>query len=393
MLAVRLGEHLRLVHVCEDLRAPVVLGTSEERGVLGAVRDALEAEGQRLAADSGAVVDVHLAAGPVADALVAVAEFEQASFLVVGPGADARPPRVSSVVERVARQATVPTLVVKAPTKLLSWLSDGKGLAVLVGADLGRSARAARAAAATLQRAGTVAATTVSVAAPGVIVDDLRAKLARLGAPDEDIEIVTAGVAPEVRLAALADERDVDVVVVGQRSRSLFDRVWSGSVSRGVLEAVATNVLCVPVGLAPGAVAGRAPDVVVVGVDVDDIESARRAIAESVAVARHGGVVHVATVVDSPDSASRAGLRDRAWTSLARLVERSDGAGCTLEHHVLDGEPASALLALAERLDAAMVVVCGRRRSLVSRALLGSVARGVIDAARVPVLVVPPERP
>lgn len=261
VLAVRLGERLRLVHVSEDLRAPVVLGTDEERGVLGAVRDALEAEGRRLAAMSGAVVDVHLAAGPVADALVAVADFEAASFLVVGPGADARPPRVSGVVERVVRQATVPTLVVKAPATLQAWWSGGGALTVLVGADLGRSARAARAAAVTLQRAGKIAATTVSVAGPDVVVDDLRVKLARLAAPDEQLEIVTSGVSPEVRLAGLADERGVGLVVVGQRPRSLFDRVWSGSVSRGVLDAVATNVLCVPAGLAPGAVAGRSPDV------------------------------------------------------------------------------------------------------------------------------------
>jgi nucleotide-binding universal stress UspA family protein len=408
LLAARLGARLRLVHVSEDLRAPVVLGTSEERAVLGAVRDALEAEGRRVATLSGAHVDVHLAAGPVADALVAVADFEAARYLVLGPGNDARPPHVSAVVERVARRATTPTLVVKAPATLRRWLAGSETLSVLVGADLGRSARAARDIAASLREAGPVAAVTVSVVGPEVVgvvdivgvvdVDDLRARLARGGPQGEAVEVVSADTGPEVRLASLASERGAGVVVVGQRARALLDRIWSGSVSRGVLDAVATNVLCVPAALAPIAVAGRAPDVVVVAVDVDDIEIAQRALAQAVAVARPGGVVHLITVVGDVGD-DRGGAPERAWSALSRLVQRhgdevDNGSPIvsSIERHVLEGEVVPTVLAFAERKDAAMIVVGGRRRSVVARAFMGSVTRELVDAAQVPVLVVPPER-
>ena len=67
-------------------------------------------------------------------------------------------PRVSAVVEQVVRRATVPALVVKAPTTLSAWLLGERGLLAIVGADLGRSARAARATTVTLRRAGPIAA-------------------------------------------------------------------------------------------------------------------------------------------------------------------------------------------------------------------------------------------
>jgi nucleotide-binding universal stress UspA family protein len=388
-LAARLGERLRLVHVSEDLRAPVVLGTSEESAVLGQVRAALEAEGQRLAGLAGIVVDVHLAAGPVADGLVAVADFEQASVLVVGPGATARPPRVGIVVELILRRASVPVLVVKQPDRLRDWLERRAPLGVLVGADPGRSARAARNAIEGWRRAGDIVVTTASVVPPGTPVREHRARLVQAGHADDALEVIVDNAAPEVRLADLAGTRHSSLVVVGQRPRSVLERVWSGSVSRGIIETVGQNVLCVPAGVSVAPAPARAPDVVLVGVDVDDPESGRRALEAGLALVRPGGRLHVVTAVDEADRERRRGRRERAWAGLERLVQQAGAGDC--ERHVVDGEVVAGLLQVAARVDAAVVVVSGRRRSLVSRALVGSVARGLVDAATVPVVVVPAE--
>jgi nucleotide-binding universal stress UspA family protein len=62
LLAKRLNAPLRIVHVSEDPRAPIVLGTDEEH-ILGRVRAELDEEAERLRTSTGADVHVHLAAG------------------------------------------------------------------------------------------------------------------------------------------------------------------------------------------------------------------------------------------------------------------------------------------------------------------------------------------
>jgi nucleotide-binding universal stress UspA family protein len=160
-------------------------------------------------------------------------------------------------------------------------------------------------------------------------------------------------------------------------------------VSRGIIETVGQNVLCVPAGVSVAPAPARAPDVVLVGVDVDDTESGRRALEAGLALVRPGGRLHVVTAVDEADRERRRGRRERAWAGLERLVQQAGAGDC--ERHVVDGEVVAGLLQVAARVDAAVVVVSGRRRSLVSRALVGSVARGLVDAATVPVVVVPAE--
>ena len=56
---------------------------------------------------------------------------------------------------------------------------------------------------------------------------------------------------------------------------------------------------------------------------------------------------------------------------------------------MLEGIPAEQLLALSARVGADLLVLGTRKRSAVSRVLMGSVARAVIEESRCPVLVVP----
>jgi hypothetical protein len=71
VMAHRLGDRLRLVHVAEDPRAPIVLGTDDEY-ILGSVRSDLQREEKRIESVTGAAVHAHLAAGSTAETLASI---------------------------------------------------------------------------------------------------------------------------------------------------------------------------------------------------------------------------------------------------------------------------------------------------------------------------------
>jgi nucleotide-binding universal stress UspA family protein len=124
-LAERLGQPLRLVHVAEDPRAPLVLGTVEE-SLLGPVRAELDAEAKRIASATGATVQAHLAAGAVADALVSLAEWELATVLIVGATTRRTRHPLGEIAERVSRRSPVPVLTVREVEGLSAWLSGDR---------------------------------------------------------------------------------------------------------------------------------------------------------------------------------------------------------------------------------------------------------------------------
>lgn len=172
LLAERMNAPLRLVHVSEDPRAPIVLGTDEEH-ILGRVRAELDEEAERLRTTTGAEVHVHLAAGSVVDALVSVARFEMATALVLGDSSTGGRAFLGTTAERAARQSTVPALTLRAPGRLLSWLRGERPLRLLVGADLGRASEAARGFASTLGAVGPIEVEVVLVASPAEVHERL----------------------------------------------------------------------------------------------------------------------------------------------------------------------------------------------------------------------------
>jgi nucleotide-binding universal stress UspA family protein len=74
------------------------------------------------------------------------------------------------------------------------------------------------------------------------------------------------------------------------------------------------------------------------------------------------------------------------------LAETRDGLGLpAAELCVLDGAPGEALVALADELSAAVVVIGTRGRGGLRRAVLGSVSDHVVRNAHCPVVVTAPE--
>lgn len=400
---------LRLVHVSEDPRAPIVLGTDEEH-LLGEVREALAREAARLGELTGASVQTHLAGGEVVDGLVSVARFEHAELLVLGSRSDADHGLLGATAERVCRKSSAPVLTLREPERLAAWLRGERPMRMLVGADLGAAAQAARAFAVRLASTGSAQIDVVSIARPAELSARLGLRSSpsahelsheareallrelRRQAPEGEaasLHAVASRGSADVRLVTFADEGDYDLVLVGQRRQSLVEQLWYRSVGRGVLRASPVSVACVPASRLERVPGFREPQVVLVGTDLG--EAGLRAFAQALGLVGKGGSVHLAHVVEplpTPEDSFRA--REQAWHALTRIgLDEARDAGAAVERHLLEGEPAQELSALAERVGADLVVVGARRRSGLSRVLLGSAARALVEEARVPVLVVP----
>ena len=91
--------------------------------------------------------------------------------------------------------------------------------------------------------------------------------------------------------------------------------------------------------------------------------------------------------IESIDAANRAGARERAeeGSKLARGV----GLGATARSDTRVSTIADAIIAVADELDAAAIVVGSRGLTGVKSLLLGSVSHGLIQHADRPVIVVP----
>jgi nucleotide-binding universal stress UspA family protein len=115
-------------------------------------------------------------------------------------------------------------------------------------------------------------------------------------------------------------------------------------------------------------------------------------------VAATGGSLRVLHVVPRAHQLSpffRAGLlprqtveliRRRAAAHLARLLRRHR---VRYELEVVEGDPAACILDAIERRKPSLVVIGTHTRRALPRFLLGSVARRIVHAARVPVVTIP----
>ena len=82
----------------------------------------------------------------------------------------------------------------------------------------------------------------------------------------------------------------------------------------------------------------------------------------------------------------RAALHD----ALQQWCSPLHDAGVPFDTRVVDGDPATAIMELADEVDAAMVVVGRRGHGGLAELLLGSVPRRLTHQCEHPVLVVPP---
>lgn len=198
---------------------------------------------------------------------------------------------------------------------------------------------------------------------------------------------------PDRRLIDASAE--AELTVVGRRGLGSFTRLLIGSTSESVANHGRGPVVVVPDRWQPDRHVGGA---IVVGVDGIEQSEAALEFAFEMAAA-HKVPLWLVHVWDVPtpyswDTAAITGVHDR-WRDIARhrlhdVASRWHDKHPDVEVHekVRQSHPVLGLLDACAATDAQMLVVGGHRHNRVSGMLVGSVARGVLHHADVPVAIV-----
>lgn len=417
-LAARMQEPLHLLHALDlstdDLEA------EPKNALLTWAEQHLGREAERLRG-LGADVRIQAKAGPPDEALIEAARRCSARLILVGALGRRRasPGQLGSHADRTAQCARVPVLVVRDAEPFEAWVKRARPLRIVLGVDASLSS----------ERAGRWISELCSLGPCEVVLAHLYwppEEHRRLGLSglrsyvDADAEIlktleqeyserfaglfgsgpVHCHIEPHMGrtgdgLTALAREKKADLVVVGSRERSTLARFWEGSVARHVLRSADSSVACVPAPAEAPSLHTPALRSVLAATDFSTLGN--QAVPLAYAAVERGGTVHLVHVVKGSrdpitpqDIFSPApGQASSAHTQLAELVPDDSGSlTVTTRVHVLTApHPAEAIAQAAERLGVDLVCVGTHGRSGLSRAILGSVAEGVLAHTRRPVLL------
>lgn len=418
-LAARMNVPLHLVHSLEvnfdQMQGAPRTGLEQwAEARLGRKADAL----QRTVRE----VHVHVTAGPPDDEVVQLAERLSASLIVVA--ALGNRPRslwqLGSHADRIAQRSRIPVLIVRDAAPFDAWVQEHRPLRIALAADRSTSSELAARWIGELARFGLCEVVAIHLywpphefhrlgldgvrdyATPDPVVTEtlereLRDRFAALASSTP----VRLRLEPHVgrraeRIAELALEEKADLLVVGSHMRTAIARLWEGSVSRGVLQASACSVVCVPAGtLAPLAPTPRVQSVLVA---TDFSTTGNAAVALAYAIVNRGGTVHLAHVMNGPrdalaphDVLKPASPDPSAAEAIGRLhallpSDAAEHAKTTRVHLLEAADAATGICQAAERLNADVICLGTHGRSALGKVLLGSVAEAVMQQTRRPVL-------
>jgi len=403
------NQHLELVHVLAD---PAAAGMPALGVFFAPLQELLLERASKLAREFSITVNATVLEGPADERLVDFARGVESRLIVVSSLGSRKQEhwRVGSVAERVLQRSDIPVLVVRDAESIEQWADGKRSLRILLGVDLGQSARAALRWVEVLRQIRPCDLRVVQVAWPigeharfglkaPIELEGLRPELHALLERDlRDWIGTVAGVGQtsfsvspcwgrfDEQLALLAHEDKADLLVVGTHQRAFVARAWQGSISRGVVHRSSCNVACVPP--QAGGVSEK-PEIsrfrsVLVPTDLSAL--ANRALGAGYGLLPEGGVVHLLHVLtrEREDAAADPEARLRALVPAgaeARGIE-------TRIHVVDDSEPWSGIWHTAARLGVDAICMSTHGRSGAARALLGSQAQEVLQRARQPVLLV-----
>lgn len=403
------NEPLELVHVLSD---PAAAGIPALGVFFAPLQELLSEQAAKLAREFSIRVTPSLLEGPADERIVEFARSKKARLIVISSlGARKQEHwRVGSVAERVLQRSDVPVLVVREARSIEQWLTAVRPLRVLLGVDLGESARAALRWVEALRQIRPCDVRVVRVAWPigeharfgvkgPIELEGLRPELHAL--LDRDLRAWTGTLSGEgevsfavsacwgridEQLASLAREDQADLLVVGTHQRAWIARVWQGSVSRGVVHRSACNVACVPP-LSEGST--NRPEIVrfrSVLIPTDFSALANRALGAGYGLLPEGGVVHLLHVLPREQEDAPRDLEARLR---ALIPAGAEARGIETRVHLLeDSQPWSGIGHMASRLAVDAICMASHGRSGAARVLLGSQAREVVQRARQPVLLV-----
>lgn len=421
-IAARRGLPLHLVHAMADWPAGVY--ADEKANLLSTTRRALEREAEKLRGQ-GAEVHVRVELEPPQASLIRVASEVGAELLVFGATGRSQVSNqaVGRTADRLAQQSRVPALVVRSAEPFEQWMTQKRPLRIVAGLDFNIASDQAWRWARDLGRVGPIELVGVHIYSPPHEFSRLGLGGMRsyIGADPEvdrvlhremedrfraDGVAVTLRAEPSIgrpsdHLLGVAMEEHADLVVVGSHRRSAVARLWEGSTSRNVLHDARGAVACVP--LSAQGVLGASPPVRAVLAATDFSPVGNAAVAHAFAQAGRTGKVYLVHVLEPAGphpaleardifkvSSALASAQEAALEQLRALVPphvATGAEGC--EVMVLESpDPAHAITQAAERLGADVISIGTFGRTGLSKALLGSVAQGVLAHTERPTVLV-----
>lgn len=390
LLASAYDEPLIVVHAVEE----------DAASAEGALRELAERLGRE-----GVQVSTSVQAGAADAVLLAEVERTGARMIVLGSvGGRGLKALLGSTSDRIASRTPVPLFVVRGEFPAAAWLRERKPLRVAVAADLGPSTATAVQWASQLTERGACRFVAMHVSWPPeeyarlaidapmhldrthplveqVIRRELDGVASRLRGSGETKIVVESNVGRTgAAIAQVASREEADLLVVG-RGREEGRHWWERSVSREVLRDATMSVVCVPEDAQ--AMPAAAPSIRRVLCATDFSALGNSAVLYAHSLLPQGGDLMLVHVLG--DDASNE-ERDAARQQLQSLVQGRSGV--TVD--VLTGDdPARMIAAAAERFDADVICVGSRGRAALTKALLGSVAQGILLATTRPILMVP----
>lgn len=432
-MAAKLGASLRLVHVADP--GPD-FGESPQlfRPVLRRARASLKKEAARLRGRGVPVREMFLRARNAGPAITAALDQDLPSLAVVSSVSKTLFDRwtLGSVSEYITQHSPVPTLVVRAPERLLEWARGARKLNVIVAVDFTVSSDAALSFVRDLWKVGACNATVAHVEWPpearrrlpslgsavrwnegrarAQLLRNLRRKIGEFLPDETPVHLESNWGRPDAPLVHYAARADADLIVVGAHQRHGLERITQGSISRGILRHALMSVACAPVpaALAHGVEHHPRIDRVLVATDLS--ATGDQAIPWAYALAARDGVVKLVHVM-TPASASsplpyrgknslrrRTDLRSRVAGMRKRLVALvpvdAAAAGVRTEMELVDHRDAARGIAMAVRsFEPDLICLAMNGLNSGGKTAISPVIREVIAGSRQPVLLVKPEEP
>lgn len=412
-IAARLGEPLLLVHA-----GGLPPGSAATEAP--SVQERLDAEAALLA-PSGAAVKTSLLEGNPAAAILGCVDRIRPRLVVAAGVSSEKRRKLGRVAEAIAQGSSRPLLIVRSAAPFLEWTGGARPLRVVVGDDFSaltepafhfvRELRAAGPCEVTVAhlynpltehaRAGLLGGAGEPAQVERRIEEDLQARVRVLGEGGARVRTAASYGRVSDPLVALAAQEQADLLVLGTHQRKRLERVWQGSVSHLALELAPMAVASVPFDEERDAGSVAVPPVRRVLACTDFSRLGDSAIGHACSILGGGGEVialHVVPVwppAARPEDAVKLVTAEERKAALAHLQallpDDAAGKGITFRTEVAaGGRVAPVICRIAERENVDLVCLSSHGRSGVTRAVLGSVAGGVIAQSRRPVLVVRP---
>lgn len=201
---------------------------------------------------------------------------------------------------------------------------------------------------------------------------------------------------PSVAITHAVQQEKHDLVIVGTRGRSVWEKFFIGSVAKRLIR----NCPC-PVWTVKAEHIGP-PKIVLTATDFSD--TSRRAVLEGLHLAeRSAAEFHLLHVIDSrdvpdgliervaPGHSLREEIHSAAQSTMADFVKPFDTHPTPIRSHLSWGIPAQEIARIANQLQTDLLVVGTIGRSGIKGVVLGNTAEKILDTCDCSILAVKPE--